>query len=216
VFSRLVFDLDGTLTDPYVGISRSYLHALETIGRAPLPESELRGMIGPPMQHVFAALCGDETHLVPDAIRAYRARYADVGLFENTVYPEMHETLAHLAQTHTLYVCTSKPHVFATRILERFDLAPFFTAIYGAELDGTRAHKPDLLRWLLEREGFAPATAVMIGDRSYDVEAATANGLAFVGVRWGFGSDDELTAAGARTFVDVPSALPAAISALSA
>ena len=205
--SVLVFDLDGTLTDPYVGISRSYLHALEAIGREPIGESELRDLIGPPMQHAFATICGDEPHLIPAAVQAYRARYAEVGLFENTVYPEIAATLADLARGYTLYVCTSKPAVFAERILERFGLAHHFARIYGSELDGTRAHKPELLRWLIDREGLDTAKAVMIGDRAFDADAAASTGMAFIGVTWGFGSEAELRGAGTQIFVATPAAL---------
>lgn len=210
--NTLVFDLDGTLTDPYVGISRSYLHALATIGRAALPEDALRDLIGPPMQHAFATICGDEPHLIPAAISAYRDRYAEVGLFENTVYPEIAATLASLAQRYTLYVCTSKPAVFAERILERFGLAQHFARIYGSELDGTRAHKPELLRWLIDREGLDVARTVMIGDRAFDAEAAASTGMAFIGVTWGFGSDAELRAAGTQMFVATPAALVDAVA----
>jgi len=183
------------------------LHALDAIGRAPLPETDLRKLIGPPMHEAFGALCGDQPQLVADAVRAYRTRYADVGLFENTVYPEIPATLATLAQSHTLYVCTSKPHVFAERIIEYFGLASYFTRIYGAELDGTRAAKPELLAWLLEMEHLDPDDTVMIGDRAYDVEAALACGTACIAVLWGFGTPDELRAAGATEFAPTPSAL---------
>jgi phosphoglycolate phosphatase len=200
----LIFDLDGTLTDPYVGISRSYLHALDAIGRPPIGEDALRDLIGPPMQQAFARLCGDEPHLVDDAVRAYRSRYADIGLFENTVYPEIPAALAQLAQTFTLFVCTSKPRVFAVRILERFGLAEHFATIYGAELDGTRADKRELLQWVIEQESLDPATCVMIGDREFDAEAAVSTGMPFIGVLWGFGTIGELRAAGAGVFAATP------------
>jgi phosphoglycolate phosphatase len=193
----LVFDLDGTLTDPYVGITRSYQHAREQLGLDLLPDSDLRGMIGPPMQEVFLELSGGNADLVADAIAHYRERYARVGLYENEVYPGIPEALTTLAQSYRLFVCTSKPTAFAVPILEHFGLAKHFAGIYGCELDGTRADKRELLAWLIEQERFAPATAIMIGDRKFDIAAANANGLTGVGVLWGHGTQRELVEAGA-------------------
>jgi phosphoglycolate phosphatase len=203
----LVFDLDGTLTDPYAGMSRSYLHALKTIGRPPLFESELRSLIGPPMQVVFATLCGGDVELVPAAITAYRERYSRIGLFENVVYPGIREALQVLGRSYELFVCTAKPLTFAKRILERFGLADYFAGIYGSELDGTRADKRELLRWLFERERIVPRGAALIGDRKYDITAALVNGVTPVGVLWGYGTEDELREAGAGTFLTTPSEL---------
>ena len=212
----LIFDLDGTLTDPFVGISRSYLHALAAIGRDPLPENTLRALIGPPIQHAFAQLCGDEPHLIAAAVQAYRARYADVGLFENSVYTGIPEMLAALAQSFTLYVCTSKPTTFAERILAHFDLARYFARVYGITLDVTSHDKSALLAELLEREGLAAADAIMIGDRTFDAEAALSTGVPFIGVLWGFGSSAEFQAAGATTYVATPDELAREIAAISA
>lgn len=203
----LVFDLDGTLTDPYVGITRSYQHARERLGLELLPESDLRGMIGPPMQDVFLELSGGNADLVADAIAHYRERYARVGLFENVVYPGIPDVLATLAQSHRLFVCTSKPTAFAVPILEHFDLAKHFAGIYGCELDGTRADKRELLAWLVDQERVDSTMAVMIGDRKFDIAAALANGLTGVGVLWGHGSEDELFAAGASRCIASPSQL---------
>jgi phosphoglycolate phosphatase len=200
----LVFDLDGTLTDPYVGIARSYQHARERLGLDLLPDSDLRGMIGPPMQEVFLELSGGNADLVADAIAHYRERYARVGLFENIVYPAIPDVLATLAQSHRLFVCTSKPTAFAVPILEHFDLAKHFAGIYGCELDGTRADKRELLAWLIEHEQVEPATAVMIGDRRFDIAAALANGLTGIGVLWGHGTEDELLQAGATRCIASP------------
>jgi phosphoglycolate phosphatase len=205
----LVFDLDGTLTDPYVGISRSFLHALKAIGRAPIGEAEMRGFVGPPMQSVFAALCGDDPGLIPAAISAYRERYSRVGLFENVVYPGIPAALTRLARSYELFVCTSKPTTFAKRILNRFDLAHHFAGIYGSELDGTRSDKRVLLQWLLQHERLVGRGAAMIGDRKFDMEAARANELTPVAALWGYGSEDELRAAGAAAYVGEPADLPA-------
>ncbi len=203
----LIFDLDGTLTDPVVGITRSYAHARESLRLAPLPHELLRSLIGPPMQEVFHALCDGDNELFPSAISAYRERYSRIGLFENVVYPGIPDALTTLARDYRLFVCTSKPTTFAVRILEHFGLAHHFAAIYGCELDGTRADKRELLKWLLDREGIAGENAAMIGDRKFDVAAALANGAAPFGVAWGHGSEDELRAAGARSVLGRPADL---------
>ena len=205
--SALIFDLDGTLSDPYAGISRSYLHALNAIGRDALDEQSLRALIGPPLHQVFADLCADANERIPDAIAAFRERYARVGLFENELYAGISEALAQLAQTHTLYICTSKPHVYAVQILEHFGIARHFRAIYGSELDGTRGDKRELLAWLLDHEAIDRADATMIGDRRYDIEAALATQVAAVAVLWGYGTREELESAGAQRFIAEPALL---------
>jgi phosphoglycolate phosphatase len=192
----VLFDLDGTLTDPYVGIARSFAYAMDAIGR-PLPDDyDFAPCIGPPMRDAIARLVGDDIDLQSRAIVAYRERYATVGLFENVVYDGIVDMLHGLTGSFRLLLCTSKPHVFATRILERFRLARFFAATYGAELDGTRGDKSELMAWLLEREHIAPHDAIMVGDRSYDIIAAANNGVAAAGVLWGYGSPGELREAG--------------------
>jgi phosphoglycolate phosphatase len=207
--STLIFDLDGTLTDPYVGITRSYAHAREQLGLSALPESVLRSLIGPPMHDVFSALSDGKPDLFDAAVAAYRERYSRIGLFENVMYPGIPAALATLAESYRLYVCTSKPTTFATRIIEHFELAPHFAGIYGCELDGTRADKRELMRWLLDRENLQGTDCAMIGDRKFDVAAALAHGVTALGVLWGHGTDDELRAAGAVHCFTSPAELPA-------
>jgi phosphoglycolate phosphatase len=180
-----------------------------------LPENDLRELIGPPMQEVFLTITGGNTELVSAAIAAYRARYSTIGLFENVVYPGIPEALTTLAQSHKLYVCTSKPTTFSVRILEHFDLAKHFAAIYGCELDGTRADKRELMRYLLDRERIDPTTAAMIGDRKFDVAAALANAVTPYGVLWGHGTADELRAAGAVALIKTPHELPTLFAPVS-
>jgi phosphoglycolate phosphatase len=197
----ILFDLDGTLTDPYVGIARSFAFAMDAIGRPLAADYNYAPCIGPPMRDAIARLVGDDSDLQARAIVAYRERYATVGLFENVVYDGIVDMLHALAGSFRLLLCTSKPHVFATRILDRFGLADFFATVYGAELDGTRGDKSELMAWLLERERIASHDAIMIGDRSYDIIAAKNNGVAAAGVLWGYGSPAELSDAGCmRTF----------------
>lgn len=185
-----IFDLDGTLTDPRRGIVRCLLEALGEVG-VPPPAGDLTRFIGPPLADTFTLLAGDAS-LGAVALAAFRRRYAEDGLFENEVYPGIEALLTAASRDAALYVATSKPRVFAERILERFGLARHFTAVHGAELSGERADKAELLRHLCAQEGISPSTAIMIGDREQDIAAARANGMRSVGVTWGFGSQEEL------------------------
>jgi len=199
-----LFDLDGTLTNPKTGITRSIQYALDKLGR-PVPEAdELTWMIGPPIFAGFTELLGGADE-VPEAVRLYRERYGTIGLFENEVYAGIPALLQHLQEKDVrLYVATSKLQVFARRILDHFELSRFFIEIYGSEPDNRNADKRDLIRHILEQERFDPAGAVMIGDRKHDAIGAKANGLASIGVTWGYGSRQELLDAGVACLVDAP------------
>jgi phosphoglycolate phosphatase len=211
---HLIFDLDGTLTDPRTGITRCWAYMLERLGRAAPPLHELERFIGPPTRDVASELLGtDDATELERAIAIYRERFSSVGLYENQLYPGIGEVLAGLQQQgFALWVCTSKPHVFARRILEHFALNAHFRAVYGPELDGTRADKLDLLGYLLPRESIDPARALMIGDRMHDIRAARHCGARSLGVTYGFGSLEELTAAGADAICDSVAELPSAIA----
>ncbi len=211
--STVLFDLDGTLTDPKEGITKSVQYALQALGRPVPPMEDLLWTIGPPLRWNFVKLLGSDA-LADEGVRLYRERFAQVGLFENAVIDGIPALLDRLlAQGRTLYVATSKPHVFAKRILDHFGLSDRFVAIYGSELDGTRADKRDLIAWILAKERFDAAHAVMIGDREHDVIGARSSGIATVGVRWGYGSDTELLDAGAAWLVDRPDEIGALLDA---
>ncbi len=215
----ILFDLDGTLTDPREGITRSIAYAMERMGVAPPPLDDLCFAIGPPLRPTLGRLIGDESPAaIERAIALYRERFADVGLFENAVYDGVAETLAALAATGaTLVVATSKPRVYAERIVRHFALDAHFAAVHGCELDGTREDKRDLLAHLLAHHGFDARQAVMIGDRGADMIAARHHGVNALGVLWGYGTRDELSAAGAQMFcdrpIDIPDALASAVRA---
>jgi len=211
-----LFDLDGTLTDPKVGITRSIQYALEHLGR-PVPAADaLTWMIGPPLLASFAQILGSDSEAA-EALRLYRVRFSDVGLFENEVYPGIPELLARLrSRGMRLFVATSKPHVFARRIVEHFGLLGFFEVVYGSELDNRNADKRDLLRHLVTTEGFDPAGAVMIGDREHDAIGARSVGMPAIGVTWGYGSREELLAAGVVRLVDRPGDVDDAVMTLTA
>ncbi len=202
----VLFDLDGTLTDPFPGITRSIQHALRRLG-APVPEADdLRWCIGPPLADSFALLLGTtDKQRLDEAIAFYRERYTTVGLFENAVVDGIPELLRRLADAgRCLFVATSKPHIYARRIVEHFGLLPPIRTVYGSELDGTRSDKAELIAYLLVAEGFDPAGCVMIGDRRHDLIGAHANGVPAIGVTWGYGSREELTAEAPAAIVDAP------------
>jgi phosphoglycolate phosphatase len=206
--AAMLFDLDGTLTDPYVGIARCIEYAMERLG-TPLPAgTDLRRFIGPPLLGVFRELTGGDEVASAAALGLYRERYGPTGVYENSVYPGIPELLAALAGTR-LYVCTSKPRVYAEAIVAHFGLDARFTRVYGAELDGTRTDKAELIAWILAREDLAGDRCAMIGDRRYDMAGAKRSGLAAYGVLWGFGDAAELRAAGADELFASPDALRA-------
>src|SRR5207244_405279 len=144
-------------------------------------------------------LASDDPALIARSIGLYRERFGTVGLFENTVYPGIPEAVTAVrAAGFATYVMTSKPHVYARRIVEHFGLRPLFDAVYGSELDGTRVEKGDLIAYALAEEGLDPARVVMIGDREHDAVGARSNGVRVIGVAYGYGSDVELRAHGAE------------------
>ena len=189
----LIFDLDGTLADPRAGITRCIRHALETLAVAIPPDAELERLIGPPLLDGFASILGDAARAT-EAVIAYRECYdGGGGLYESELYPGIEDAIAAMnGMAPAMFVATSKPRVFAERILDRLQLRAYFRAVYGCELSGERADKTELLSYLLKEEQLGGGSAVMIGDRMYDVVAARAHGLRSVGVTWGFGSVEEL------------------------
>ena len=207
----ILFDLDGTLTDPREGITRSIAYALERMGLAPPPLDDLTFAIGPPLRASLARLIETESvPVVEQALAYYRERFADVGLFENQPYEGIHETLKGFVDAGTpLFVATSKPGVYARRIVEHFGLAAHFVAVHGCELDGTRENKRDLLSHLIAQHALDPAATVMVGDRDVDMIAARHHGLHAVGALWGYGSREELQQAGAHVLCASPRELPA-------
>ncbi len=193
---ELLFDLDGTLTDPVVGITRSIQHAMLGLGREPAGESELAQYVGPPLRGTFAALLStNDECLISRAIDLYRERFVAVGMFENEVYSGVASGLGQLAaDNHRLWVVTSKPQVYAQQIIDHFGLLAWFSGIYGSELDGRNADKADLVREVLENEHMKPGETWMIGDRAQDVRGGRINGTRTAGVLWGYGTEEELRA----------------------
>lgn len=203
------FDLDGTLTDPYEGITKCILYALDELGFPHPSDDYLHSCIGPPLYDTFPELVGKDLTL--KAIDLYRERFVDVGWQENEPYEGIIDALRTIHDAgHTLFVATSKPHVHATKIVDHFGMGQFIEEVYGCELDGTRSNKAELLEYAIARNATA-VSRTMVGDRKHDLIGAVANAMRPIGVSYGYGSVEELTVAGAAEIAGTPLDLPAII-----
>lgn len=208
--AAVFFDLDGTLSDPGTGIMRSIRYAMDRLGLDCPDDDELTWCIGPPLLESFGSMVGNE--LAPQALEYYRERFADIGWKENALYPGIVDVLQFLSESdRPLYVATSKPFVFADRIIRHFELDKYFSRVFGSELDGTRSNKGELLRFALSETGLMDQ-AVMVGDRKYDILGAKSNRIGSIGVTYGYGSQRELESAGADLVVDTPERLKSVLS----
>lgn len=203
-YKYLLFDLDGTLTDSAEGILNSVKYALDTMG-FDMPERPER-FLGPPLYDSLAEFCGMNEEQVLEGVRLYRERYSDIGLFENRVYEGVPEMLDRLREGgKELFVATSKPETFAVRILEKFGLSDRFRIIGGADINGSRNGKWEVIDYVLKKAGVTSREEVlMIGDRKHDIIGAHKTGLKCLGVLWGYGTREELTEYGADFFADTP------------
>lgn len=192
----ILFDLDGTLTDSGEGIINCAILALEHFG-LPIPSrEEMRVFVGPPLHESFINH-GVPANRAEEAVAVYRSRYIPVGKYENTPYPGIRELLETLQRHgHKLYVATSKPEAMSIDILNHFDLAKYFTMICGASMDLSRNSKEAVIAWLLEQSG-EKENMIMVGDTRFDVIGAKHHGIPAIGVSWGYGSVEEMVAAGA-------------------
>ena len=192
----LFFDLDGTLTDPMPGITRSVQHALRHFGIEVEDLNELCPFIGPPLADSFRERYGMTDAEATEAVAKYREYYAPKGIFENEPYPGILSLLAVTTAAGCINVmATSKPTPFARQIAEHFGFEQHFRLISGSTFDGTRTTKADVIRHALGELQIAPHEAVMIGDRRYDIEGAAETGLDSIAVGWGYASPGELEAA---------------------
>ena len=204
--THVYFDLDGTLTDPYEGITKCILYALDELGFPHPDDDYLYSCIGPPLWDTFPELVGDD--LTRKAVDLYRERFVDVGWQENKPYDGIVDALDAIAGAgHLLFVATAKPHRHAARIVEHFGMGEFFATVYGSELDGTRGTKTELLEFAIGRNP-GGARHVMVGDRKHDLIGAVANQMTPVGVAYGYGSVEELEGAGATAIAASPADLP--------
>ena len=200
----VLFDLDGTLTDPGIGITNSVMYALKTFGIDVEDRSRLYKFIGPPLSQSFERFYGFSPEDARAAVEAYRVYFSDKGIFENTVFEGIEALLKTLkSQNKVLALATSKPEVYALRILEHFHLAEYFDLVCGSLLGGERTDKGEVIAWAMHRmtaeQGIEhpEASAVMVGDREHDMIGAKRNHIPAIGVLFGYGSREELSEAGA-------------------
>lgn len=195
MIKNLLIDLDGTLTDPKVGITTCARYGLNKVGH-PIDETEnIDWIIGPPLKASLAKLLkvAADDDLAEQALLGYRERFASIGLYENEVFDDVAETLAALQQQgYRLYLATAKPIIYAEKILIHFDLAQYFNQAYGSELSGVRTNKGELIRYILEQEQLDPAECLMVGDREHDILGARCNQIETVAVEYGYGRAAEL------------------------
>jgi len=197
MYDIVLFDLDGTLTDPKPGITKSVQYALAKMGIVEENLDKLTSFIGPPLTTSFKEFYNMNDDEANQALQYYRERFSTVGLYENGVYEGIKELLEEL-QNHgkTMFVATSKPTIFSIKILEHFGLIQFFKAVIGSELDGTRVEKNEVIAYVLsEIDGHTAQKIIMVGDRKFDILGAQQNGIDVVAVAYGYGSHEELKAA---------------------
>ncbi|MBJ7992923.1 HAD family hydrolase [Bacillus mycoides] len=199
MYTTFLFDLDGTLTDPKEGIINAVLYVLEKMGIEEVNISELDSFIGPPIQQSFADRYNMNEIEVEQAVFYFREYLKQSGLLENKVYDGIGALLQELKDAgNRLFVATSKPTVFAKQVIEHFQLTSFFEEIVGSNLDGTRIKKEEIIAHILQtNEELQKEEMVMIGDRKHDVIGANSNGIASIGVLYGYGNENELSDAGA-------------------
>lgn len=210
--SLILFDLDGTLIDSEIGIVTSIEYALEKLGARLPPRETLRSWIGPPLRATFPLALGDDAAAVERAVALYRERFSTIGWREHTVYPGIGDAVEALAtRGATLAVVTSKPDLYAGKIVASLPFGVRFEQVYAVSAQSSVSEKTELIAQALSDFGRPAAEAAMIGDRRFDIEGARANGVRAIGVAWGFGSREELRAAGADAIIETPSMLAAAI-----
>lgn len=194
---NILLDLDGTLTDPKIGIHSCIRYAMEKMGQPLADDTDLDWTIGPPLKASFIQLLNSaDDALAEQALAFYRERFSTIGLYENELYPHVIETLKALVERgYNLYLATAKPQVFAIRILEHFKLLDYFTKPYGSELTGERTNKGDLIHYILQQEQLVPEHCMMVGDREYDILGARRNGIETIAVTYGYGTDVEIAQA---------------------
>lgn len=214
-YKYIFFDLDGTLTDPKEGITKSVAYALKSYGIHVEDLDSLCKFIGPPLKDSFVKFYGFSEEQGYEAVEKYREYFRPYGVYENKVYEGVDKLLAELkARGKMIVLATSKPTVFANTILEHFDLMKYFDMVCGSELDGSRVKKGDVIAYALEQvtekdARFHKSQVVMIGDREHDILGAKENGLDSIGVLYGYGDRAEHEAAGADYIVETVEELAA-------
>jgi len=198
-YQFILFDLDGTITDPGIGITNSVIHALKKFDIEVSDRSELYKFIGPPLLESFQKYYGFSKAKSEKAINYYRDYYKEKGINENFLYDGFEDLLINLKSNgKTLLVATSKPEIFAKQILEHFELTKYFTFIGGASLDSSRSEKDKIISYVLKNCSIHETSKIiMVGDRKHDIIGAKKNGIDSIGVLFGYGNREELETAGA-------------------
>ncbi|MBH0161991.1 HAD family hydrolase [Fictibacillus sp. 26RED30] len=208
-YEYILFDLDGTLSDPKIGITKSVQFALRRMGITEENLDHLESFIGPPLQQSFQEFYSFNETQIRIAITHYRERFKDIGMYENTLYEHIPSLLQELKDYGlTLVVATSKPTVFAEEILKYFNIHHHFDLIVGSNLNGTRTSKTEIIQYILHHYNNQPKeTFIMIGDRKHDIIGACNTGINSIGVTYGYGLMEELTAAKPTSIVNTVSEL---------
>lgn len=188
----ILMDLDGTLTDSSKGIINSIKYTIQRLALEPLNEQTLNSFIGPPLADSFQRIYKMDDDKTQQAVAIYREYYTDKGITELSVYEGIRDVLESLSKTYDLYVATSKPEVYAKKILVSTGLVKYFNNCFGADLEGKRGKKSQVILYALREIGLEHPKAIMIGDRDHDVNGAKENGLKSIGVLYGYGDAEEL------------------------
>lgn len=212
----VLFDLDGTLTDPAPGIIGCFRQALIDLGHPAPAFDELKWIIGPSLRSSFPKFMPEGAD-VETALARYRLHYGGGGLYDLTIYPGMMEAVETIrAEAGRLFVCTAKPEPFARPIIDHFGYARLFDRVYGTTLDGSLDDKGDLMAKIIAEERFDPARAIMVGDRKHDILAAQRHGITSIGVTWGYGGARELSETGATHLCADPRELAGLVGRIAA
>jgi phosphoglycolate phosphatase len=192
-YKNILFDLDGTLTDPYAGIANSVKYALGKFNISENDETRLKLFIGPPLEQSFAEFYQFSSVQSKAAVKYYREYFTKNGIYENKLYPGIENVLKSVTENNqTAVLATSKPQIFAADILRYFGIAKYFEDIIGSNLDGTLSEKEEIIKYAIEKNHLNKEESVMIGDRKYDIIGAHKNNIHSIAVLYGYGSHEEL------------------------
>ena len=203
MFKYILFDLDGTVTDPKVGITTCAQYALASVGIDEPDLDKLEPFIGPPLHESFMQFYGFDKDMAMKLVEKYRERFNHIGIFENEIYPGIPKMLQTLKEKGCkISIASSKPTVLVERILVHFDIKQYFDSVVGSNLDGSRTKKEEVVEEALHQLACVKEETAMVGDRKFDIEGAKAFGLTSIGVSFGYAAENELEEAGADYIVD--------------
>ncbi|MDR0338134.1 MAG: HAD family hydrolase [Planctomycetaceae bacterium] len=192
-YLNILFDLDGTLTDPYEGITNSVKYALEKFHIAEANNEKLKSFIGPPLEQSFMEYYGFDKKTAQKAIKYYREYFEEKGMYQNLLYEGIENVLEKLnVQKKNCFIATSKPKIFASKIVQYLQIEKYFNYIAGSNLNGTFIEKEDIIKSVLEKYKLKNDTTIMVGDRKFDIIGANKNKINSIGVLYGYGTKEEL------------------------